>query len=242
MPDESATLATAAPASSTAPAAPAAPAATAAPAAPAAVVSSAAETAAATPEAKAAAAAVKAKADGEAAAKAAALAKETPEQKTAREAQEAASAAAKAVPEKYDLKVPDGVTRDAAFDTEFSTLAKELKLPQAEAQRLYDLRNKAVAAQAENIKATQASWLEASKADKEFGGEKLAENMSIAKKALELNPAIKQLLNDSRLGDHPEMIRWMYRVGKAMSEDKFVAGAPTAGQVDAAKKLYPNQA
>jgi hypothetical protein len=56
-------------------------------------------------------------------------------------------------------------------------------------------------------------------------------------------PELRTLLNESGLGNHPEVIRMMYRAGKAISEDRFVApsaGGPT-GSKDFAKSLYPNQ-
>jgi hypothetical protein len=56
-------------------------------------------------------------------------------------------------------------------------------------------------------------------------------------------PQLRELLNESRLGNNPEMIRFMYRAGKAISQDKFVAGGPARpdGARDPAKFLYPNQ-
>ena len=98
----------------------------------------------------------------------------------------------------------------------------------------------------EAIKAAQDQWTADAKADKEFGGEALAENLSVAKKALDQfgTPELRTLLNDSGLGNHPEIIRAFYRAGKAISEDRFVpagAGVRTGGARDAAKSLYPNQ-
>jgi hypothetical protein len=91
--------------------------------------------------------------------------------------------------------------------------------------------------------------LTSSKTDQEFGGEKLSENLSVAKKALDAfgTPELRKLLDDSGLGNHPEVIRMMYRAGKAISEDRFVGGSP-GGQKgsgfrsmdDLANALYAN--
>lgn len=220
--------------------------------------------AAETPEAKAAADAAakltldraaetpEAKATREAAEKAEALKNETPEAKATREAAEKKAAddakakdAAKVVPEKYEFKAPDGVTQDAAVVEAFSVKAKELKLSQEEAQSLYDIgvqmQQKNHATNMAAIAATQASWLEAAQADKEFGGENLNANMAIAKRALDLAPEMKTMLRETKLGNHPEMIRWMYRVGKLMSSDTVVTGGINLPAKDAAKALYPNQ-
>jgi hypothetical protein len=87
-----------------------------------------------------------------------------------------------------------------------------------------------------------------SKGDKEFGGDKLSENLGVAKKALDAfgTAELRSLLNQSGLGDHPEVIRFMYRAGKAISEDRFVGGAPAVGKgapknfADFADVLYSN--
>ena len=95
--------------------------------------------------------------------------------------------------------------------------------------------------QAEQIETIRTGWLESSKSDKEFGGEKLEQNLGVAKGALDKfgSPELNQLLVSTGLGNHPEVIRLMYRVGAAISQDTFVAGsAPARSQVDATKVLY----
>jgi hypothetical protein len=124
----------------------------------------------------------------------------------------------------------------------FSESAKEANLSQDAAQKLLDKVAPALQARAdEQIKAVHQQWTEASTADKEFGGEKLKENLGIARKALDQfgTPELKTFLEASGLGSHPEVIRMLYRTGKAISEDKFVSGAPGgASQVDPASVLY----
>jgi hypothetical protein len=149
-------------------------------------------------------------------------------------------------PEKYEFSIPEGSTLDAEGLEAFSEIAKDLNLSQDAAQKMIDKMAPEMAArQAEAIKAVQAEWLEGSKVDKEFGGEKLNENLSVAKKALDTfgTPELRTLLNETGLGNHPEIIRMMYRAGKAISEDKFVpaTGGSPAGSKDFAKSLYPNQ-
>ena len=153
-------------------------------------------------------------------------------------------------PEKYEFTAPEGA---AAFDdsviAQFSEVARELNLPQDAAQKVLDKMGPAIQArQAETIQAARNMWAESAKSDKEFGGEKLTENLAVAKKALDTfgSPELRALLNESGLGNHPEMIRVLYRAGKAISEDRFV-GAGRGGKVapksnsDYASALYPSQ-
>ncbi len=148
-----------------------------------------------------------------------------------------------AVPETYDLKMPEGVELDQAAAAEFTAIAKELKLDQAAAQKLADVGAKMAQRQVEAHAKLVESWAEQVKTDNEIGGDKLAENLGVARKALEAfgTPGLRDVLNATGLGNHPEVIRAFYKVGKAISEDRFVGGAPKGGTADdPAKKLFPN--
>lgn len=144
-------------------------------------------------------------------------------------------------PEEYaDFKMPEGVALDGEMTGEFKTVAKELNLTQDQAQRLADLgarqAQKAAGANTEVIKQARAEWSAAAAADKEFGGEGFKGNMAYARKALDTfgTPELRDVLNGSGLGDHPEFIRFMYRAGKAISADTFVpGGAAKAPKTDA---------
>jgi len=85
------------------------------------------------------------------------------------------------------------------------------------------------------------TWVTSSTADKEFGGDKLHENLATAKKARDAfgTPELTTLLNKTGLGNHPEVIRVFYRAGLAISEDRLVVGnkgnQPKQGD---ARRLY----
>lgn len=190
--------------------------------------------AALTPAQRDAEVAAKAKSDDEAKLKAeetrrAALTPEAREAEDEAKAKADAAAKANAVPEKYEFTLPDGLKLDEAITTEFAAKAKELGLSQEKAQALYDIGARAVqanhTAQAAETKTTQASWLAAAKIDKEFGGANLEANKVYMAAAMEFaTPEMRTILQDSKLGDHPEVVRWMYRVGKQMTEDKHRTG------------------
>lgn len=148
------------------------------------------------------------------------------------------------VPADYQpFTLPEGVQVDEEMLGEFKAVAKDLKLSQEQAQRLADLQAKSVAKQQESLRSVQAQWAEQSKSDKEFGGDNLKENLGVAEQALNkfAPPELRQLLKDTGLANHPDMIRTFVRVGKAISEDsKVVAGTRAAAvSLDPAKRLYP---
>lgn len=130
-----------------------------------------------------------------------------------------------------EFKAPEGVTLDPELTTEFKTFASENKLNQDSAQKMVDMGVKLQAKFADtiktNIEKTQAQWLSETEADKEIGGDKLKENVAVANKALGAfgTPALIQLLKDTGLANHPEVIRAFYKAGKTISEDNLVTGS-----------------
>lgn len=154
-------------------------------------------------------------------------------------------------PEEYaNFEVPEGVTLDQEVLGEFKALGKELNLPQAQAQKVADLgvqlAQKWAAAQTANVEALQAEWLETTKADKDFGGEKLAATLADGKKALDAygTDALREVLNQTKLGNHPEVIRFFAKVGQTLNEDGHVSPSGQASErpKDVAKRLFPNHA
>lgn len=174
----------------------------------------------------------------------------TAEEKATAEAAQAeadAKAKADAAPEEYeDFTAPEGVKLDADAVAEFKGLAKELGLKQVDAQKVADLGPKLMAKwqtqQAEAISTTVAKWADDTRGDKELGGDKFAENLAVASKALDTfgTPELKKLLNESGLGNHPEIVRAFYRAGNAISEDKHVRGNGTSPAPTDAKSFYSN--
>ena len=144
-------------------------------------------------------------------------------------------------PEQYEWAAPEGVTLDESVMGSLSEVAKELNLSQDAAQKLVDKMAPAMAQrQVAQVQAMQAEWRESSSGDAEFGGAKLAENMAVAKKALDAfaTPEFRQLLEQTGMGNHPEVIRTFYRAGKAISEDGLVSGSAPKAPRDA-RSLFP---
>lgn len=147
-------------------------------------------------------------------------------------------------PEAYDFKAPEGIELDAGVMDAFSAAAKELNLPQDAAQKMVDKVAPIWAQQQQTaFEGIKAEWADASRADPEFGGDKLNENLAVAKSALEKygTPELLQLFESSGLGNHPEVIRFLYRTGKTTTEDNFVVGGNTNSNAQStAQRMYPN--
>ena len=151
---------------------------------------------------------------------------------------------------KYDLKMPDGVELDAELAEALGPEFADLKLTNAQAQKLVDkyieIQTARGGKQSEAWSQTVQGWADEAKADKEIGGAKWDATVSASQKAVKSlgTPALRDYLNASGGGNHPEMIRFMAKVGAMISEDKpATGGAEGQGKpADAASTLFPNDA
>lgn len=148
-------------------------------------------------------------------------------------------------PEKYEFQAGEGVELDTEALKDFEPVARDLNLTNEQAQKLVDAYPKILAGvqqrQAEAWQAQTEQWASDVKADKEIGGDKLTANLSAAQRALDLfgTPELKEYLNTTGLGNHPDLVKTFVKIGKAMSEDGMVDGS-NQGQRSAAEVLYGN--
>jgi len=155
-------------------------------------------------------------------------------------------AQATAVPEKYDIKVPEGMSVDTEALERFTPLAKELKLSNDQAQKLADLyaerQEAAFKAQREAYTKTVEGWIKEVKADKEIGGTNLPITQATCRKALSAydpDGEFVKLMDESGFGNHPAVLRFVNRVGKSVKEDQGVqAKASSPKERDINKILY----
>lgn len=154
-----------------------------------------------------------------------------------------------AAPEKYEFQAPEGVSFDTELLGEFEGVAKELKLSQADAQKVTNigakLAQKFEAQQAATLTKLTAEWVETASNDQEYGGEKLQENLVVARKAMDAfgSEELRTLMEKTGLGNNPEVIRFMFRAGKAISEDRLVMGGASntsSSQKTTSDILYNN--
>lgn len=148
-------------------------------------------------------------------------------------------------PEKYEFQAAEGVELDTEALKDFEPVARDLNLTNEQAQKLVDAYPKILAGvqqrQAEAWQAQTEQWAVDVKADKEIGGDKLTANLSAAQRALDQfgTPELKEYLNTTGLGNHPDLVKTFVKIGKAMSEDGMVDGS-NQGQRSAAEVLYGN--
>lgn len=146
-------------------------------------------------------------------------------------------------PESYDaFEMPEGYGVDETILSEYQSWAKENNFTQEQAQEGINLVSRLKQAELERWGEQQAAWVNEAKGDKEFGGEKFDKNIAVAVKARETfgTPEFVEMLDISGLGNHPEMVRFLYRVGSQISEGRMVAGSPSASPRTHESVLYPS--
>ncbi|MGL3999845.1 peptidase [Pantoea eucalypti] len=147
-------------------------------------------------------------------------------------------------PEAYEFKAPEGGELDKEAVSQFEPIARELNLSQEQAQKLVDLYGSKVMPQlmkqqADTWQKQVADWGTAAKDDAEIGGDKFDGNLTRAKQAMDkfATPQLREFLETTGMGNHPELIRVFVKVGAAMSEDGLVT-SNEKGQRSAADVLY----
>lgn len=161
------------------------------------------------------------------------------------------------VPDQYTFDAPEGVEVNEEALESFKETAKELGLTQKQFQDLvnYDME-RSQAAQQEAVDGWNervSGWREAARKDPEFGGENYDANVKTAMQAVnrfgdkDLKALLKSPSEDNpeglAIGNHPAMLRFLNRIGKALGDPNFVAGEDAAGGDDAdarLRRLYPS--
>jgi hypothetical protein len=145
----------------------------------------------------------------------------------------------------YDVKVPAELAeKGMTFDKEvFDLVAPELKamdLSNDAAQRLTNVyaekvvpalvergQRQAEAAQETRSAEIRKEWADASRADPEIGGANFDKTVDAAaavwdKFGIKPKEGIRLLLDESGIGNHPDMLRFLSRVASVTGEGKFV--------------------
>lgn len=143
--------------------------------------------------------------------------------------------------EGFDL--PEGVEIDSEVMSNAAELFKDAGLTKEQAQKFVDMQVALNEKSNASNEAVRNDWADKAKSDKEYGGDKFNESVGIAMQAVEKfgTPELKQMLNETGVGNHPEMIRLLKRVGDLTREDNptNVNGTPPVKEKSTLEIMYP---
>ena len=143
--------------------------------------------------------------------------------------------------------MPEGTELDAEVGAAFQGVAKELNLSQEQAQGFLDKMAPVLQKRsADRIAAISNEWMEQSKADKEFGGQKLMQSLSDIARLRDtfarnadgsIDADIQEFLS-SPMGNHPGALRLLSRIGRAFGEAKYPGGGSAEDGRYTAEQFY----
>lgn len=132
-------------------------------------------------------------------------------------------------PESYTVTVPEGMTVDQGLVDNLTPVLQKHKVTQEAFQEIADIYSKHLQTQkseqtkalADELATTRQEWKEEVKKDH---GKALDEVLSYCARAIDQigTPRLREFLDDTGLGDHPDMVKILYRAGKLLSEDPLV--------------------
>lgn len=147
-------------------------------------------------------------------------------------------------PEEYEeFNFPETILPDEELVGEFKTFAKENGFTQEKAQELVNLHNKAALKEQERWTKQVKEWEQESRNDPEFGRSNFNENIGVAKEALKFfgNDELVRIVDHTGIGNHPEFIRFLHKIGARMKEAGFhQSGGNVEKPRDPAHILYPD--
>lgn len=149
------------------------------------------------------------------------------------------------VPEKYDLKLPEGSPLDPSRVEKIAALAKERGLSNEAAQELlngeHEVLDTYVKTQTDALTKKDEAWVASLQADPDFGRDKFAENVENAKRFLQKfgDAELMEQLDKSRLGNFPPLVKAFSRAGRMMASDTLVLPeGPASGKKPIEDRIY----
>lgn len=153
-----------------------------------------------------------------------------------------------AEPQTFSLKLPEGSKLNQDHVKGIEEYAKLHNLTPDIAQKMLE-RDHALYSGFENSQKTQVekeigAWEGVLRADPEYGGSRYSETVDLATRAVErfATPELKQQLEVTGLRKHPELVKMLAKIGKAMADDSFVPSQQATKPADVPLKdlLYAN--
>lgn len=124
-------------------------------------------------------------------------------------------------------QLPEGMSFDEGLEKGFKAMALELNLNAKQAAGLYKMYNDYQMGLHQSVMDadTQNTTTAQEALKKEWGG-KYQDNVNLSLKAMNTfaDPEFKKYLDETRLGNHPAMIKMMHNIASKISEDNFISG------------------
>lgn len=151
---------------------------------------------------------------------------------------------------RYSLTMPEGIEVDQelveALGPDFHEMGLTNRQAQQLADRFIEIQGRRGKAASEAWAGRVQGWAEEARRDREIGGAKWGGTVGSAQRALSRlgTPALREYLNTSGGGNHPEMIRIFAKVGSMIQEDNPPNGGAGGNgrKAETAHLMFPKDA
>lgn len=125
-----------------------------------------------------------------------------------------------------EFEMPEGFELNPDDGKALQELGQKFNMGQEDVQKLVNLGVQMQQRQVQEQQKIISSWVDAAKADPEYGGDKLAANLLTAQRAFSLprGDKVSKILHMSGLGNHPDVVGFMTEVGKLLQPDNVTTG------------------
>jgi len=177
-----------------------------------------------------------------------------PKQQGAPEAK--APAEEKPAGQEYSLQMPEGIQLDRDLLNAAAPVMREAGISVDQANKLVPLvtqvQERFQQSQLDQLLVVQADWARETKSDPQLGGKNLPETVRLVGRALEAggaaakNHEVRELLNESGLGNHPAFVRLFRNLGAEIERLRGKEGNPVRESTREAEtrrwqqSVYPN--
>lgn len=132
--------------------------------------------------------------------------------------------------------MPEGSPLDPSELDKIAAFARGRGLSNEQAQALLDQRHEGAAElsrrQTDQLQQIRSQWEQQVRDDPELGGEQFDATLKRTKLVMDRfapeGSKMREILNETGYGNHPEFVRFVAAIGKAMSEDRPFGG-PSGG-------------
>ncbi len=146
------------------------------------------------------------------------------------------------IPPEITLEIPDEFKNFEPQITAYKDVAKTLGLNQNQAQELLNFNHQNFKSEQELRAKQMQSWANEVKNDAELGGANFENSVMYAVKSLQEydeSGQILKMLEESGYSNHPEIIRFLSRIGKQNLEDTIV-NSKHRTDIPLEERMYPN--
>lgn len=134
------------------------------------------------------------------------------------------------VPESYDLDIPENMAMTDEAKASLDEKFREAGLSQEQASAVFGMYKDTIEDMNRALAQQSTKWLEETKKDPDLGGSNFVATTANVRRVTTRfgDEAFASLMNETGLGNHPALLRFLNKVGASLAEDRAGSGRATS--------------